>query len=196
MPLESLDGGYVDEDDETFLGLDEDKDDAKVKRCIQRCGRRYTRDSRSYYNCSNQCRNGMGSSYCTWEPDTSCYKSGWPRCCSRDNGINCPATRPACDKKKVGRDYCTWAADKSCYRHEGWPACCSVNNGQDCPKQQPPCDKGEKQLGRDYCTWAPNKSCYHNRAGLPSCCLRNDGADCPRKRPPCDIRKDADIVSA
>ncbi|EED90238.1 predicted protein [Thalassiosira pseudonana CCMP1335] len=101
LPLESLDGGYVDEDDETFLGLDEDKDDAKVKRCIQRCGRRYTRDSRSYYNCSNQCRNGMGSSYCTWEPDTSCYKSGWPRCCSRDNGINCPATRPACDRKKI-----------------------------------------------------------------------------------------------
>lgn len=43
-----------------------------------------------------------GTSYCTWAPDKTCYKSGWPSCCSAD-GNNCPKQQPPCDvpaKKK------------------------------------------------------------------------------------------------
>jgi len=37
-----------------------------------------------------------GSSYCTYAPDPSCYKEGWPYCCVT-MGVLCPREQPPCD---------------------------------------------------------------------------------------------------
>eukprot|EP01082_Thalassiosira_pseudonana_P008531 g7480.t1 g7480 contig24:721706-722609(-) len=160
------------------------KDNAATKRCIQRCARRSS-NTRAYDSCVADCRASAlppGSSYCTWSPDTSCYKSGWPSCCSQNNGASCPSTQPQCDNRVVGRDYCTYSPQYNCYQ-SGWPACCSTNNGANCPSTQPFCDKG---VGRSYCTFSPDYTCYQN--GWPSCCESNDnGASCPAQQPECDV---------
>ena len=37
----------------------------------------------------------LGSSYCTYSPNTTCYpSSGWPTCCGVDSGASCPEDRP------------------------------------------------------------------------------------------------------
>ena len=38
----------------------------------------------------------LGSSYCTFSPDETCYLSGLPACCG-DDDTDCPAERPACE---------------------------------------------------------------------------------------------------
>ena len=38
-----------------------------------------------------------GSNYCQDSPDTSCYLSGWPACCSLGGGVNCPKSQPPCE---------------------------------------------------------------------------------------------------
>merc|ERR1719254_353184 len=40
----------------------------------------------------------VGTSYCTWSPDTECFPSnnGWPACCG-DDSQDCPEERPACE---------------------------------------------------------------------------------------------------
>ena len=39
--------------------------------------------------CDN--RSGDGWDYCTWSPDKDCYdNNGWPDCCGRFQGTNCP----------------------------------------------------------------------------------------------------------
>jgi hypothetical protein len=78
-----------------------------------------------------KCDNGPpGSNYCTYSPDTSCYLSGWPACCSQSSGVNCPKTKPICDNNnnRSGSSYCTYSADNSCYRN-GWPKCCDAASG-------------------------------------------------------------------
>ncbi|KAL7426250.1 hypothetical protein ACHAXH_000825, partial [Discostella pseudostelligera] len=37
----------------------------------------------------------VGTSYCTWGPDESCYANGWPACCM--NGEECPTELPNCE---------------------------------------------------------------------------------------------------
>ncbi|KAL7448688.1 hypothetical protein ACHAWC_000834, partial [Mediolabrus comicus] len=72
----------------------------------------------------------VGTGYCTFSPNTDCWKSGWPKCC-KGGQSNCPKQQPACDitPQKVG-SYCTGSPNWSCYL-EGWPPCCF--NGESCP---------------------------------------------------------------
>ena len=44
----------------------------------------------------------LGSSYCTYSPNTTCYPSGWPSCCGVDSGASCPEEQPPCDYCEVG----------------------------------------------------------------------------------------------
>ena len=97
----------------------------------------------------------VGTSYCTYAPDYSCYATGWPSCCSVDF-TTCPEERPPCETDEVdqpdngeidnvnvtepplvGTSYCTYAPDYSCYA-TGWPSCCS--DATTCPKERPPCE--------------------------------------------------------
>ena len=39
----------------------------------------------------------VGTSYCTYSPDYDCYEKGWPECCQKKEGKDCPAERPPCD---------------------------------------------------------------------------------------------------
>lgn len=55
----------------------------------------------------------LGSSYCTWSPDLTCYpESGWPACCG-DEEVECPDERPACDASPNLFDSDTMAYDMS-----------------------------------------------------------------------------------
>ena len=38
----------------------------------------------------------LGSSYCVWSPDETCYETGWPACCAHGE-VGCPKQRPACE---------------------------------------------------------------------------------------------------
>ena len=95
----------------------------------------------------------VGSSYCTYSPDTTCYQSGWPSCCEEDSDSAdaCPEERPPCEldistPPIVGGSYCTYSPNTACYQ-SGWPSCCGVDNAT-CPEEQPPCEvtDGEKIL--------------------------------------------------
>jgi hypothetical protein len=44
----------------------------------------------------------LGSSYCTYSPNTTCYPSGLPSCCGVDSGVSCPEEQPPCDYCEVG----------------------------------------------------------------------------------------------
>jgi hypothetical protein len=108
--MEDTEEGYdltpQDFEDFTFEDIDEEKDDAATKRCIQRCGRKNARNTRAYSLCEDSCRGIMGSDYCTYAPDKSCYKHGWPSCCMRNGGANCPVNEPPCNVEgAVGRSY-------------------------------------------------------------------------------------------
>lgn len=48
----------------------------------------------------NENSNRDGSSYCTYSPDYSCYKSGRPSCCGRNRGRDCPKQEPRCDNRR------------------------------------------------------------------------------------------------
>eukprot|EP00578_Thalassiosira_sp_NH16_P017578 CAMPEP_0181119740 /NCGR_PEP_ID=MMETSP1071-20121207/23762_1 /TAXON_ID=35127 /ORGANISM="Thalassiosira sp., Strain NH16" /LENGTH=252 /DNA_ID=CAMNT_0023204305 /DNA_START=148 /DNA_END=903 /DNA_ORIENTATION=+ len=78
-----------------------------------------------------------GSSICTYSPDNDCYKSGWPACCSENNGRDCPSFPTMCDNngRKRGSSYCTHSPEYGCYK-SGWPACCHQPGGDimNCPK--------------------------------------------------------------
>ncbi|KAL3780149.1 hypothetical protein HJC23_012595 [Cyclotella cryptica] len=173
----------------TFEDVDEEKDDAATKRCIQRCGRRNTRNTRAYSLCEDSCRGITGSDYCTYAPDYNCYSAGWPDCCTRNGGADCPVNKPSCNvKRSVGRSYCTYSPDYTCYKN-GWPKCCLSNNGANCPTTQPSCDI----MGADYCTYSPDYKCYTN--GWPNCCSKNNGASCPVEQPPCHIKSEESFAS-
>jgi len=38
----------------------------------------------------------LGSSYCTYGPNMTCYEDGWPSCCRSDNAT-CPDDQPPCE---------------------------------------------------------------------------------------------------
>ncbi|KAL7523321.1 hypothetical protein ACHAWF_000474 [Thalassiosira exigua] len=85
-----------------------------------------------------------GSSICTHAPDYECYQTGWPPCCSENNGDDCPSFQTMCNNQgegETGSSYCTYAPDYQCW-HMGHPDCCSAPGGEymNCPKEQPPCD--------------------------------------------------------
>ena len=44
----------------------------------------------------------VGTSYCTYSQNTTCYLSGWPTCCGVDSGASCPDDQPPCDYCEVG----------------------------------------------------------------------------------------------
>jgi hypothetical protein len=88
----------------------------------------------------------VGSSYCTYAPNTVCYTSGWPACCNMTNVSSCTDTQPPCDVDNIepgylplitGTSYCTYGPDMTCYE-SGWPSCCIVQ-GETCPDEQPGC---------------------------------------------------------
>lgn len=87
----------------------------------------------------------VGSSYCTYLPNTVCYTSGWPACCFNSTDT-CTETQPPCDVNDIepgylplitGTSYCTYGPDMTCYA-SGWPSCCIVE-GETCPDEQPGC---------------------------------------------------------
>jgi len=39
----------------------------------------------------------LGSSYCTYAPDETCYEGGWPKCCGKKDGKDCPEEQPPCE---------------------------------------------------------------------------------------------------
>jgi len=39
----------------------------------------------------------VGTTYCSWSPDYSCFKDGHPSCCN-DKSVKCPEQRPLCDR--------------------------------------------------------------------------------------------------
>ena len=87
----------------------------------------------------------VGSSYCTYAPNTVCYSTGWPACCVMTN-VSCTDTQPPCDVDDIepgylplitGTSYCTCGPDMTCYE-SGWPSCCIVE-GETCPDEQPGC---------------------------------------------------------
>lgn len=65
-----------------------------------------------------------GYSYCTYAPDKTCYANGWPPCCSKNGGVNCPKVKPPC---RVRPAYCTSYPDTNCYKN-GYPQCCDPSN--------------------------------------------------------------------
>ena len=90
----------------------------------------------------------VGSSYCTYAPNTVCYTSGWPACCVTGvmTNVSCTDTQPPCDVDNIepgylplitGTSYCTYGPDMTCYE-SGWPSCCIVE-GETCPDEQPGC---------------------------------------------------------
>merc|ERR550534_3131009 len=82
----------------------------------------------------------VGKHYCTWGPDYSCFKDGWPSCCN-DKSEKCPEERELCDRtfvKPPGSDYCTYGPNYQCYK-DGWPSCCQ-DKSEKCPEQRPLCD--------------------------------------------------------
>jgi len=139
----------------------------------------------------------LGSSYCTYAPDTSCYLTGWPACCS-EGASTCPDQQPACEVSSttipsspvtatiiLGSDYCTYGPDYNCYS-DGWPSCC-IEDETTCPEEQPPCIPGAS-----FCTYAPDFSCYET--GWPACCS-DDASTCPQNQPPCEITSTTSSLS-
>ena len=43
----------------------------------------------------------LGESYCTWSPNTDCYVTGWPHCCSDNEGEDCPEKQPECEVERT-----------------------------------------------------------------------------------------------
>ena len=58
--------------------------------------RRPTRRPNSSPN--NRPNRRPGSSICTYSPDYRCYANGWPRCCDRNGGRDCPSSKARCEK--------------------------------------------------------------------------------------------------
>jgi len=90
----------------------------------------------------------MGSNYCTWSPNTSCFENGWPSCCGNET-VSCPESQPECEVNGgaaaafdnnvtnaennetptiVGTSICTYAPNYECYL-TGWPECCAMDGG-------------------------------------------------------------------
>ena len=118
----------------------------------------------------------LGASYCTYAPDTKCYRSGWlsvvmhrtifmwvkPKVCFQ---LSCLSSFPR-------RMLCRWTDPfHSIFKQ----------NASQCPTLQPMCDIGPP--GYSYCTYAPDLTCYAN--GWPPCCSQSGGVNCPKQRPPC-----------
>ena len=58
-----------------------------------------------------------GSSICTYAPDYECYQTGWPACCSVNDGASCPDYMTICDNfpsGSAGTSYCTYSPDYTC----------------------------------------------------------------------------------
>lgn len=130
-------------------------------------------------------REPVGYSYCTFSPDTDCYITGWPACCS-DSSIECPEEySPECEINLIDEDsYCTasgTSADYSCYKY-GRPECCEID-ATGCPEQKPECDVPPSVGDSSYCTYGPNPECYTN--WWPACCS-NDSIECPEEQPNCE----------
>merc|ERR1711957_127304 len=43
----------------------------------------------------------VGTTYCTYGPDESCYANGWPRCCTELRNT-CPEEKPPCEIQPSG----------------------------------------------------------------------------------------------
>ncbi|KAL3768334.1 hypothetical protein ACHAWU_006716 [Discostella pseudostelligera] len=92
----------------------------------------------------------VGTSYCTWGPDTTCYANGWPACCT--NGEECPTEPPGCEIE---------AADTA-----------ATNAPTDTEASNAPNTTGNIMVGTSYWTWSPDTTCYVN--GLPACCTNGE----------------------
>ena len=89
-----------------------------------------------------------GSSICNLNPDYKCYKTGYPECCSYNDGRDCPSYQTMCDnypEDKYGWDYCDFGPDFDCYpKTDGRPSCCFMKGGElmNCPREEPGCERG------------------------------------------------------
>ena len=84
-----------------------------------------------------------GKSICTRALDYECYKHGRPKCCTENDGKDCPSEMTICDnfpENWTGTlSYCSGAPNFACWR-DGRPSCCR-ENALNCPRdEQPACD--------------------------------------------------------
>ncbi|KAL3804942.1 hypothetical protein ACHAW5_006799 [Stephanodiscus triporus] len=109
--------------------------------------------------------NPPGSDVCTYSPDRTCYRTGWPSCCGTSGGCDTNSDL-SCDLD--GSDVCTYSPDKTCYE-SGWPSCCGTSGGCN-TNSDLSCDKS---TGTSVCTYAPDRTCY--KTGWPRCCRTSTG---------------------
>jgi hypothetical protein len=146
------------------------------------------------------------------QPDYSCYKDGYPKCCNKQKGNRPNGKVPSCEVQPQpqprsptrkpttkpspptpdGQSICTRSPDYKCYKTTGRPECCYKNNGKNCPTYMTMCNNyPEGYTGWDYCTRAPDNNCYPYSNGRPACCSQKGGGtmNCPKQMPGCENKR-------
>mmetsp|Transcript_29747 Transcript_29747/g.33730 ORF Transcript_29747/g.33730 Transcript_29747/m.33730 type:complete len:481 (+) Transcript_29747:249-1691(+) len=134
----------------------------------------------------------VGTDYCTFAPDSTCYSnSGKPDCCM-DDAVECPADAAPCDvvNADASAPPTPQSTETSVIPTPSVVLSSPAPTGGEATTTPPVVPSpGPTQVlplpGSDYCTYSPDPACYSN-SGKPECCM-NEFIDCPEEKPDCDV---------